>query len=179
MNLTKEIKNIKINGDQIDKVIKGVKDMGQSERKNLALGLPVSETSHIEDGGGKFFSSHTTDGDREWTRWISTHGDTAPKLEIILKQVSEVDEIRVYSGNNRGTISFIKEINIFVDDRLIVSDKDVNKYESIYKISESGKKFTFTFPPGVNRIYQLEIYGTYRLIKENILWKRWSLYDDS
>lgn len=81
--------------------------------KNIALNKLVRASSINNDN----FPSGVVDGDKtsDFKRWVSTQDDNNVWLCIDLGGMHIVDEIRIYSGYQSGSQSFISSVKIEIE----------------------------------------------------------------
>lgn len=155
----KNIKKVKVGLTDIVEIVYGNNVVWKHKLENIALGKVISASSI----SSSYRPAYLIDGIKkdDTKRWISTSSDSNPQIVFNLGSKYKISEIRIYSGAQKGTSGYITSVSITANGSLIVNDKSVNKYETIYILKQSCKtdKLYFNFAKGFNRIYEIEIYG--------------------
>lgn len=88
---------------------------------------------------------------------------------IHLDAIYRIQEIIIYSGYKNGTEGFLPKVNVTINE-FFLNSYDVNEYKAIIRpendIANQGyypdsDRVDFNFPKGINKIYEIEIYGEY------------------
>lgn len=138
--------------------------------KNIALQKPVSATSTL----GANVADRVVDGNKTGhsSRWIGGGGessDYSPKLTIDLIDVCKIDNIKLYSGHNYPSTSYIiSDYDIYYFDiksktyRLLAKVTNNTNWESVSNFEEvMTNKIEIRFPFNTDycRVFEVEIYG--------------------
>jgi hypothetical protein len=135
-----------------------------SERKNLAYGADVSVSSVLNDGA---IGECAVDGNfwAAGSRWISAADDPEPSITLDFEEPVEVGEVHVHSGHQGGTTALVDGyvVEADVDGEWVeigsVTDNVVNPSISIVPSKPRADRLRLTFPGGVNRIYEVEVFS--------------------
>lgn len=137
--------------------------------KNIALNKSVEVSSnHVDSEGEYIVDGIKTLGNK---RWISQETDNNPYCIIDLEINCEIKEIKVYSGheypNTTKTITEYSLSSFFNSTWQEEYETTVGVYEHTKSdLSIKANKVRFNFPPGYNRIYEIEVIGIEIEVKE-------------